>query len=222
MLRTAVTRSINRAVRASPDIDVHVVAHDDAVGVQRRKAGIEELTQKLGEQVGAEVGAAEDARVGVAPEGDGADLNVALEAHDRCTGDERCAASGIEGVYVEGGSQVLSELLHNRELDYLFVYRAPILFGDDRARPIFRGLRTEKLDQAVRLERVRHATAGDDQLMRGFVAYPGKLSVEGTRLEMDVSVGDRVLYGKYSGTDITLDGEEYLILRESDVLAIVK
>ena len=51
---------------------------------------------------------------------------------------------------------------------------------------------------------------------------PGKVSDEGTRLEMDVKVGDKVLYGKYSGTDITLDGEEFLILRESDVLAIVK
>jgi chaperonin GroES len=50
---------------------------------------------------------------------------------------------------------------------------------------------------------------------------PGKLSEEGTRLEMDVAVGDKVLYGKYSGTDVTLDGEEYLILRESDILAIV-
>ena len=50
---------------------------------------------------------------------------------------------------------------------------------------------------------------------------PGKLSDEGARLEMDVSVGDKVLYGKYSGTDVTLDGEEYLILRESDILAIV-
>ncbi len=50
---------------------------------------------------------------------------------------------------------------------------------------------------------------------------PGKLSDEGTRLEMDVKVGDKVLYGKYSGTDVTLDGEEYLILRESDILAIV-
>jgi chaperonin GroES len=38
---------------------------------------------------------------------------------------------------------------------------------------------------------------------------------------MDVKVGDKVLYGKYSGTDVTLDGEEYLILRESDILAIV-
>ena len=52
-------------------------------------------------------------------------------------------------------------------------------------------------------------------------AGPGKLSDEGTRLEMDVKVGDKVLYGKYSGTDVTLDGEEYLILRESDILAIV-
>lgn len=51
---------------------------------------------------------------------------------------------------------------------------------------------------------------------------PGKLSDEGTRLEMDVKAGDKVLYGKYSGTDVTLDGEEYLILRESDILAIVK
>ena len=38
---------------------------------------------------------------------------------------------------------------------------------------------------------------------------PGKISDEGARLEMDVSVGDKVLYGKYSGTDVTLDGEEY-------------
>ena len=36
---------------------------------------------------------------------------------------------------------------------------------------------------------------------------PGKISDEGARLEMDVSVGDKVLYGKYSGTDVTLDGE---------------
>jgi chaperonin GroES len=50
---------------------------------------------------------------------------------------------------------------------------------------------------------------------------PGKLSDEGARLELDVKVGDKVLYGKYSGTDVTLDGEEYLILRESDILAVV-
>jgi chaperonin GroES len=51
---------------------------------------------------------------------------------------------------------------------------------------------------------------------------PGRISDDGARLDMDVKVGSRVLYGKYSGTDVTLDGEEFLILRESDVLAVIR
>ena len=50
---------------------------------------------------------------------------------------------------------------------------------------------------------------------------PGKLSEEGKRIDMELKVGDKVLYGKYSGTEVTVDGEQLLILRESDVLAIV-
>ena len=50
---------------------------------------------------------------------------------------------------------------------------------------------------------------------------PGKVSDEGKRIDPEVKVGDKVLYGKYSGTEVTVDGEQYLILRESDVLAIV-
>ncbi len=50
---------------------------------------------------------------------------------------------------------------------------------------------------------------------------PGKLSEEGVRIEPDVKVGQTVLYGKYSGTEVTVEGEEYLILRESDILAIL-
>lgn len=50
---------------------------------------------------------------------------------------------------------------------------------------------------------------------------PGKLSDEGARIPMEVSAGDRVLYGKYSGTEVTVDGDEYLILREGDILAVV-
>jgi chaperonin GroES len=49
---------------------------------------------------------------------------------------------------------------------------------------------------------------------------PGRFE-EGNRVPMDVKVGDKVLYGKYSGTEVTVDGEQYLILRESDVLAVV-
>ena len=51
---------------------------------------------------------------------------------------------------------------------------------------------------------------------------PGKLSEEGARLEPDVEVGQKILYGKYSGTDVTVGGDEYLILRESDILAIIQ
>jgi chaperonin GroES len=50
---------------------------------------------------------------------------------------------------------------------------------------------------------------------------PGKLSEEGKRIDPDLKVGDRVLYGKYSGTEVTLEDSQYLILRESDVLAII-
>jgi len=50
---------------------------------------------------------------------------------------------------------------------------------------------------------------------------PGKLTDEGQRLPMEVKVGDKVLYGKYSGTEVTIGDEQYLILRESDVLAIL-
>ena len=49
---------------------------------------------------------------------------------------------------------------------------------------------------------------------------PGRFD-EGKRVPMDVKVGDKVLYGKYSGTEVTIDGENLLILRESDVLAVI-
>jgi chaperonin GroES len=50
---------------------------------------------------------------------------------------------------------------------------------------------------------------------------PGRVSDEGKRIEIELKVGDRVIYGKYSGTEVTIADEEYLILRESDVLAVV-
>ena len=52
-------------------------------------------------------------------------------------------------------------------------------------------------------------------------AGPGRTDDEGDRIAMDVKVGDRVLYAKYSGTEIKLDGKKVLILRESDILAVV-
>jgi chaperonin GroES len=51
---------------------------------------------------------------------------------------------------------------------------------------------------------------------------PGKMTDEGKRIAPEVKEGDKVLYGKYSGTEVTVADEQYLILRESDVLAIVR
>jgi len=51
---------------------------------------------------------------------------------------------------------------------------------------------------------------------------PGKVTDSGNRVVPEVKAGDRVLFGKYSGTDIKIDGEEHLILREEDVLAIIQ
>lgn len=49
----------------------------------------------------------------------------------------------------------------------------------------------------------------------------GKTSDSGELIKPEVKVGDKVLYGKYSGNEISLDGEEYLIMRESDILAVI-
>jgi chaperonin GroES len=51
---------------------------------------------------------------------------------------------------------------------------------------------------------------------------PGKTLEDGSIREMQVSKGDKVLYSKYSGTEIKLDGQEHLIVREDDILAIIK
>ena len=49
----------------------------------------------------------------------------------------------------------------------------------------------------------------------------GKILDNGTKVALDVKVGDKILFGKYSGTDIKIDGEEVLILREDEVLAVM-
>ena len=49
----------------------------------------------------------------------------------------------------------------------------------------------------------------------------GKYKEDGTRQALDVKAGDRILFGKYSGSEIKLDGEEYLIMREDEILGII-
>jgi chaperonin GroES len=49
---------------------------------------------------------------------------------------------------------------------------------------------------------------------------PGKVLDNGTRIAPEVKVGDKVFFAKYSGTEVKIDGDEYLIVRESDILAV--
>ena len=50
----------------------------------------------------------------------------------------------------------------------------------------------------------------------------GKIGEDGKRIALQVKAGDRILFGKYSGTEVKIEGEEYLILREDDVLGVVE
>jgi len=67
-------------------------------------------------------------------------------------------------------------------------------------------------------------TASKEKPQRGEVvaAGPGRFDVNGKRLPMDVKVGDQVLFSKYSPNEVKVDGEEYLIISQSDVLAVIK
>jgi chaperonin GroES len=53
-------------------------------------------------------------------------------------------------------------------------------------------------------------------------AGPGKVNDEGKKIALDVKAGDKILFGKYSGTEIKIDGVEHLIMREEDILAIIE
>lgn len=65
-------------------------------------------------------------------------------------------------------------------------------------------------------------TAKEKPVVGEIVAVgPGKVSDDGKKVPMEVKVGDKVLYGKYSGTEVTVEGEELLIMREADIFAIV-
>jgi len=65
-------------------------------------------------------------------------------------------------------------------------------------------------------------TAKEKPVVGEIVAVgPGKKSDDGAIVPMELKVGDKILYGKYSGTEVTLEGEEYLIMRESDIFGII-
>ena len=85
---------------------------------------------------------------------------------------QRCIEEKIIGVFVEGGAKTISSLIASRELNYLFSYRAPKIFADPEALSAFTGYYPETIKEAITLREVRHATLGEDELMRGYIEYP--------------------------------------------------
>lgn len=83
-----------------------------------------------------------------------------------------------------------------------------------------------------RLEESEETTSGGiiipdtakEKPMRGAIVAvgTGKLQDDGTRTALEVKDGDSVLFGKYAGTDVKIDNEEYLIMREDDILAVIE
>jgi chaperonin GroES len=65
-------------------------------------------------------------------------------------------------------------------------------------------------------------TASKEKPMQGEIvaAGPGKLGKDGKRIPLDVKVGDKVIFGKYSGTEFKMNNQEYLIVEQNDILAI--
>lgn len=92
----------------------------------------------------------------------------------------RCATEGICGVLFEGGAQLMSHSMIERQLDYLLMYHAPVILADERAKSVLGGLRTEKLAAAIRLTDVHRQTLGEDSLVRGRIVYPDRIQIDET------------------------------------------
>jgi chaperonin GroES len=88
-------------------------------------------------------------------------------------------------------------------------------------------------------DRVLVKRAGEETMSKGGIVIPdtaaekpiqgkviavghGKLCDDGSVRKLDVKEGDRILFGKYSGTEVKLDGEEYIVMREDDIMAVLE
>jgi chaperonin GroES len=93
-----------------------------------------------------------------------------------------------------------------------------------KIRPLHDRIMVERIEeQEVRKGGIIIPDTAKEKPQEGKViaAGAGKVTDDGKRLPLDVKVGDRILFGKYSGSEVKLDDKEYLIMREEDVLAIL-
>jgi chaperonin GroES len=92
------------------------------------------------------------------------------------------------------------------------------------ARPLHDRIIVRRLDEGEQqIGGIIIPDAAKEKPQRGRVisAGDGKINDDGKRIALDVKKGDQILFGKYSGQTVTLDGEEHLIMREDDVLAVI-
>jgi len=94
-----------------------------------------------------------------------------------------------------------------------------------KIRPLHDRLLVERVeDREVRKGGIIIPDTAKEKPQEGMViaAGTGKVTEDGKKLPMDVKAGDRILFGKYSGSEVKLDDKEYLIMREDDVLAMLE
>ena len=98
--------------------------------------------------------------------------------------------------------------------------------GDNKKiRPLHDRLIVKRLDNEEKTESGLYIPdSAQEKPQQGKVVAvgPGKVNDKGDRVALQVKEGDRVLFSKYGGTDVKLDGEDYLIMREDDILGIVE
>jgi chaperonin GroES len=93
-----------------------------------------------------------------------------------------------------------------------------------KVRPLHDRILVERVEEEIRKGGIIIPDSAKEKPQRGKViaAGPGRVDENGKRIPMDVKKGDSILFGKYSGNEIRVGDDEYLIMREDDVLAIIE
>ena len=92
-------------------------------------------------------------------------------------------------------------------------------------RPLHDRILVQRLDEEEEIQGgiiIPDTAKEKPQQAKVLAAGPGRVSDDGKVQAMDVKEGDKVIFGKYAGTEVKLDGEEYLIIREDDVLGVLE
>ena len=93
-----------------------------------------------------------------------------------------------------------------------------------KIRPLHDRVIIERIEERTTASGIVIPETAGDKPQRGVVkaAGPGKTAENGTLRKLDVKVGDKVLFGKYSGTEVKIDGKDLLVMREEDIMGVIE